>query len=701
MELIESKSILAKLMATENLTVEQRPVSTASFDVKNRILTVPILDKKISSTLYDLFMGHEVGHALFTPLEDIKEAYEARRIPPSILNVVEDSRIERKIKHKFPGLRNSFVKGYKELLDKDFFGTAGSNLNLLNFIDRINLYCKGGPAQGIKFNDEEKALLDEIESTETYQDVVIVSEKVMEYMKKVEEELQQQEEEEKKKFKTIDGDDDNSEFEEILENVDFDDFEETEDEEDSFFDDQEHKKQTKNKILEKIKSFTDEKYRQNEKQLFDEKSRGYIYGNIPKINPEECIFDYKELYSLYRKGNEDNNIHFATARGSYNKLRLELNKIVSYLVKEFELRKNADQLKRASIAKTGDLNMSKIFSYKFTEDIFKKITVVPGGKSHGLVIYLDWSGSMSVHLMSTVKQLIALTLFCKKVNIPFEVYAFTSDTVQKHNYTIPEKEGDIGFGQFCLMNIFSSRMSAADFTFAGSVVCAIAGMKRDDSVSWTFPDWFHLQSTPLNQAIVSAMEIVPHFQKKYKLQIVNTVFLTDGDSDSSRGVLISEFDRNGNKRFFAEHNGRDSALVIRDPVTKNQQIANDSYRGELTNALIRLLKERTNANVIGFYILANRDFKRRSELVYPRGTNFAKIQADFRKNKYTIVTGSSASGYDEYYLLKSDLKEDEDEDVLEVKANATTRGLVSAFTKYTGNRLNNRVVLNRFIEMIT
>ncbi|NBP16740.1 hypothetical protein EBU95_20530, partial [bacterium] len=64
MQLIDSKSLLAKLMATENLTIENRNVPTASFDVKNRILTVPTLDNNISSQLYDLFMGHEVGHAL-------------------------------------------------------------------------------------------------------------------------------------------------------------------------------------------------------------------------------------------------------------------------------------------------------------------------------------------------------------------------------------------------------------------------------------------------------------------------------------------------------------------------------------------------------------------------------------------------------------------------------------------------------------
>jgi hypothetical protein len=45
---------------------------------------------------------------------------------------------------------------------------------------------------------------------------------------------------------------------------------------------------------------------------------------------------------------------------------------------------------------------------------------------------------------------------------------------------------------------------------------------------------------------------------------------------------------------------------------------------------------------------------------------------------------------------------DTDEDVdFEVKENATTKSLVNAFSKYTSNRISNRVVLNKFINQIT
>ena len=157
MQILESKSLLAKLMATENLIVEQRKVQTAMFDVKSRVLVIPQLDKNISGYLYDLFVGHEVGHALYTPLDGLLKARE-EKISQAVTNVVEDSRIERKIKNKYPGLRSSFVKAYKELLEKDFFGTQGVDLNTLPFLDRMNLFCKGGPAQGIQFSPFERNL---------------------------------------------------------------------------------------------------------------------------------------------------------------------------------------------------------------------------------------------------------------------------------------------------------------------------------------------------------------------------------------------------------------------------------------------------------------------------------------------------------------------------------------------------------------
>jgi len=314
MELLESKSLLAKLMATENLVVEQRPVPTASFDVKNRILTLPVLDKNISSALYDLFTGHEVGHALYTPMDGMLKARDEKVIR-DVSNVVEDSRIERKIKYKYPGLKNSFVKAYGELMSRDFFGIKGTDINKMNFLDRINLHCKGGAALRIEFNDEERGLLNEVETTETYDDVIDVSKKIIKYMKRRLEE----EEQKRAKAKAENNDDGEDEDESEYEEVDFDDqgnskeqtFEDGEDvgeqevesnkqsDSDEFDSVEEDKKVS---LEDQIRSFTDAAYKENEKQLFDNRLSNIIYANIPHFNPKDAV-DHKYIWTRYKEEN--------------------------------------------------------------------------------------------------------------------------------------------------------------------------------------------------------------------------------------------------------------------------------------------------------------------------------------------------------------------------------------------------------------
>jgi len=705
MELIQSKSLLAKLMATENLIVEQKNVPTASFDVKNRILTVPILDKNISGYLYDLFMGHEVGHALYTPLDGMLKGRE-EKVPMSILNVVEDSRIERKIKNKFPGIRISFIKAYREMIEKDFFGTKDIDLNSLNFIDRVNLHCKGGAAQGIQFTADEQYLLNRVETTETYDDVIEVSKLVMDFMK--------HQQEEQKKMMLEEDEDGDIEADAEMDDSGYDDSEEWDDEtqtresqgsqneSESGNVDSEQDGETsaggmdpEMESEEQIKSFTDESYRKNESKLFDTtNTSSYYYGNIPDFDLTKAVVPFKQLWKQYR---EDHirvaHYYPCTDEKGFQKLRNDAKKVVGYLAKEFELRKNADQLKRSSVAKTGDLNMSKIYSYGFAEDIFKKITVVPNGKSHGLVMFLDWSGSMHGHLENTMKQLINLVMFCKKVNIPYDVYAFTSE----HNdcYSNEFKEGDIACRNFKLLNVLSSKMSASDFSYAASALVNMSHYR-----AWK-PSWFQMGGTPLTEAIISAMKIVPEFQKQYKLQVVNTVFLTDGDGHTVRDVFYLN-DRGFKTSGSGEYSDYrvQKKMVIRDAKTKHEVVVNNPHGRDLTAGYIQMLKLKTNCNIVGFYVLSGRELGRELHYFYPNASYSAhdKIKAEFRKNKSMVVT---SAGYDEYYLLRAEGLDTDEDAEFTVKENATTRGLVSAFSKYAGNRLNNRVVLNRFVGMIS
>ncbi len=691
MELVESKSLLAKLMATENLIIEQRNVRTAAFDVKNRILVVPILDKNLSSEIYDLFMGHEVGHALYTPEAGLIRARDSG-INLMVANIVEDSRIERKIKYKYPGLKRSFVKAYKELLNKDFFGTKDVNINKMNLLDRINLHCKGGASLNILFSEEEKNIVEMVENTETYDDVIDVSKKIMDFIK-------QKNEERKKQFKE---ESDEYDFDEDGESdIEFDDdFDEQQNDSSSKEDVRKNSKddlmddtssesetdKTKNvfddtKMDEReFRSFTEESFSQNQTKLFDEKSRGYNYINVPDFDMKS-IFDYKKVWKQYKESN------YEIDKTLYKKVRNEGNKVVSYLVKEFEMKKNADQLKRATTAKTGELDVNKLFSYQFSEDIFKKLSIIPGGKSHGLVIFLDWSGSMHEHLGNTIKQLINLTFFCKKVNIPFEVYCIKEAVGNSIKFSL--KEGDLACGGLELMNIISSRMNAAEFNYACSALINMSVNNGYRLYNRFIPDWMQLHGTPLNESIVCAMKIVPEFQKKNKLQIVNTVFLTDGEGHTIYNKIGEIRSVTGSSEF----------IVLRDPVTKNQeQIHIKEYAAKQTDALIHLLRKRTNSNVMGFYIISGRDFNRKLSVWFKNTNDHEEIKTEFKKNKFKVLENT---GYNEYYILHSNSMDTEEDLEMKTPDNLTTRNLVSAFTKYAGARVANRVVLNRFIHLIS
>jgi hypothetical protein len=447
-----------------------------------------------------------------------------------------------------------------------------------------------------------------------------------------------------------------------------------------------------------LDSQTDKSYRQNESKLFESSNRHFYYGNINDIDLKKAVVPYKQLWTDYKNDLAKYSIS-GIDTNEFLKIRNDAKKVVSYLAKEFELRKNADQQKRASIAKTGELNLNKVYAYKFTEDIFKRMTVLPEGKSHGLVMFLDWSGSMSDHMENTMKQLINLVMFCKKVNIPYEVYAFTSEHSDKYN--VEFKEGDLDLHGFKLMNLLSSKMSASEFTYACSALVCSAKPRA------MRPHWMQLGGTPLYESVIAAMKIIPEFQKNYKLQIVNTVFLTDGEGNPVRNIMFSHTNSDGKEQRLSGYNnadldfgnsyGRDKVFVIRDPITKHEEKVYNGYGNELMSAYIKMLKVRTQCNIIGFYVLSGREFGRVAHNFYPRSSDHAKLKAEFRKEKYKIVTNA---GFDEYYLLRSEGLDTDDDTEFVVKENATTRGLVSAFTKYAGNRLSNRVVLNRFIGLI-
>ena len=173
--MMKNKSTIARLLAEEDIHVVNKAMDTAYFNIKKRELGLPIWKDEISKVEEELMVCHEIGHALWTSMNMIKKA-EARGLNASFVNILEDARIEKFVKRKYPGSVNLFKKGYVSLAARDFFGIANEGVNSCNLIDRINLFFKG--QDGVEFSDEEKIFVDRADKLETEDEVLALAEQL-------------------------------------------------------------------------------------------------------------------------------------------------------------------------------------------------------------------------------------------------------------------------------------------------------------------------------------------------------------------------------------------------------------------------------------------------------------------------------------------------------------------------------------------
>ena len=180
-------------------------------------------------------------------------------------------------------------------------------------------------------------------------------------------------------------------------------------------------------------SDTERAWNDNQYMLIDDDAKEWIYLDLPEVNLDKVVVPYKviqtKLENYFINENVDGEAFTRSVDKTtdvYKKYKHDAQSSVNYLVKQFEMKKSADKYSRSSESRTGVINTNALYKYKLTDDIFVRSNVVSDGKNHGLMFLLDWSGSMSNCMMDTIKQLYNLMWFCRKVQIPFEVYAFQS-----------------------------------------------------------------------------------------------------------------------------------------------------------------------------------------------------------------------------------------------------------------------------------
>jgi hypothetical protein len=710
MALANSKSVLAKLLAQENISVEHRKTQTAYFDPTNRVLVLPIW-KDMDTDLYDLLVGHEVGHAWETPAEGWHNALNGqKRGFKSYLNVVEDARIERCIKSRYPGLRSCFYKAYKGLADKDFFGIAEREISTLNLIDRINLHFKIGPFLAVPFSVEEQFYVKQIENLSDWDDVVRVATDLYNRRK---EELEEEYEDSRRRG----GLDEIQDYE--YEDGDaYDDYDsEYNRDEDTMADDDAGGVGAGGEPDFDPKSLTDEEFRKRESELVSDEIKPYRYATLPLINTKDFIIPHKKLYAEtdWQIIDEDYGAgdpmfaeyNVPTGDALYSNYKQTNSKFIQYLVKEFELKRNAAQFARAHVAKTGELDIDKVFGYKFKTDLFKRVTVVPGGKNHGMVMFIDWSGSMTDIIKQTIEQTLILADFCKKVNIPFRVFAFSDSdqnnkgkdivTIRKTKYS--QRVGDLSLDNHStyMLELLSNTMTSSQYHYAQKRLLQVGHVFGRIHRRHYVPHGWNLSGTPLNEALVFANYYIPEFKEMHRLDIVNTIVLTDGEANETEEIIATDGRRKHMNSVYGIGWKGKANTVITDKQTGKTGFAKPGQ--PITAALLDLLKNRTGTNLVGYYILSSVSKYRINGFIMGQGLVNEDTQNIIHKIKKEKFYAINSYVYDKYFLVKSDDLNINDEE-LKVKSDSSKKDILKSFMQSQKSKIVNRVLLNKFIAEI-
>lgn len=698
------RETIAKLMANENIEVTHVPsATTASFDVKNRVLILPVWNESDES-VYTLLISHEVGHALFTPIDELIDVLKTHGHIKSIINVVEDARIEKLIQQKYPGIKYQFRKGYGELFKKNFFNTDGRGVDSYNLIDRLNLHFKVGGFgyHSVSFSSDESQWVDKIESCKTFSEVVNVSIELYEYLKSEQETASKSQKDDLK----ISPENDSSQPTEssdtrsnVGENKDGFSSNDVEQNSNSSSDIQPDSSDSANQSGNEFESETQKSFEQNLSDKMVDNCSSYYKLTVPEIKLNDIIVGYKDIHlkisDFYK------NSHFDKV-GKLNEFKRRFTLNVNSMANIFEMKKSADLHSRASIAKTGQLNMNKIHSYRYDDNIFKKISIIPEGKSHGLVMFFDMSSSMDKVISSCIEQILILCMFCKKINIPFEVYGFSDNSYSYEsvvNYYGRVNELKIS-SAFKLRNYLSSKMTNVEYDLAFGNMIQLAEYYSDFSSYIPHDD--RLGSTPLIPCILSSKKIISKFKVEYGLDIVNAIYLTDGDD--THGIIS---DSSGKKldRYYST-----CKIVVKSDKSNREYVIkspNDTRFDFTTNKLLKLVKDETNANIISFY-LVHGNIERIRHLM-KQGYNKERFDQFYKANNFCEV--KNHLGYDSFYFIRSttlnmsesksfdDVDADIDyEDAKQLKQNI--KKIARSFDKHMSNVAKNKLFLNKFIEQI-
>lgn len=722
----------AKLLATENISVMyDGSATTATFDTETRVLRMPMW-KDMSRRLNDMLIGHEVGHALFTKmsadeivafLTSVDSKHMDRVM--QYLNVVEDARIDRLIQRKFPGLRKDYRAGYPEMMERGFFGPMDADLDSYSLVDRINLNYKTD--LNIPFDAVEQEFISRIDDVEDLDEVLEIVRDVYEYAQVHDSETVTPDMDMESEAGAGAGEDDESgesagsdngpegENEDNAGSGEGSDSEESDGQEeggsssnnagDSAEDDSSEAKgegtmesaadaeddgssaeseqvtsqsngagnqeapresQTQKAMQDALSNLTDDSY-----------WSGHAGQTLPKtMDLDTIIVPFSEA-----KKDWDAKQYNIPTESTYVK---GLRGSVTQLVQMFERKKRGAIFSKQQVAKTGTIDCTKLHTYKFNDDLFKRNTIVPNGKNHGIQMLIDWSGSMGGKPLSgCVSQVMLLSAFCKKAGIPFDCYAFTNNCEKAYGSDYTESGKVVGemfnngnkeeINGFRLIQITSSTLNKADFDLSMRILDMF---REHGGNNYGLPHRWSLSGTPLHEALMAMRYRIPEFRDQYNLDVVTLTVLTDGEGYSSF--------RPGSEQ-----------TKVFDPITR-RTLTYDK-RIDAGDCLVDAVRQLTGCNTMGFFASdSDTDAARKAARKNPAHFDTGEFKKIWRAERaYEIPQ----DGHDLYFLLKPE-KVEVGNGIDDAIA-GDLRSVRAKFKKAAKNATASRTLLNRITDVLS
>lgn len=756
----ETKRGLARLLARENLTVRHADVPTAFFDLGSRTLTLPKWTN-ITVDQYDLLIGHEVGHALFS--DDLDAVKSSHQFPGlhTYINVLEDVRIERRVKDEFPGLRGSFSRGYRDFFEKGPIFQLEKPIDQYDFIDRINIHYKIGAHVDVPFSDDERLILARLDKCRTMREIVSLARELWNGQKQQNEQKQQEQpqsgqmsgesqESNESQDQTApvasDSNDQNDDQQDGAGNGDESDDQQDDEQNANGSGDESDDEQPSGAASGEQEpsageptpstdpvAETDQFNADALSQLDREKQDGagldqVLLAPLPNAVVKACTVDNA---TFVRDAMQHLNSHperIKRATDYLTEFQSKFGPTVAHMAREFDRRKTAKLHERARTARTGRIDLTKLASYKFREDIFQQVTIIPNGKSHGIVLLIDGSGSMTSVFGDVIEQVMLFTQFAQRVNIPVQAFMFHDARThaqitaleQMPQYTARPSNIEL----VCLYDSTQKTHKSQQI-----VLAAVASMwsdrgRRDyySTVQIAVPH-ISLGMTPLNGGLLLVERHVATLKQSLRLEKMSLIVLTDGDATDS--VIYNA----PKSRSWSSHVG-----IFRDTVTR--QVYN--YAEELQGwngqpyfhakdngdemMLVDSIRRRHGARVVRIHIAPSRDMRRMhrdghygvwglvhsSTLPTVRAQGTTVLPAEMVSKAVTELkdkgqtTFAGPLFYFDALIVVSSNTLDLDEDDFESKDTTgwSARKIASSFTKANVNAMKNRVFVNAVVPYL-